>query len=253
MADEQGSRPGPRGPTARDASCAPVHIGSRRSAIHAIAQPACSRVRRGRRPGYSRPAVRGPPRPPCSDRCRPPPERSRSTPARDPEPPTSWSRVRAQLRRTVDDASTTLWLAPLRPAALDGEPLVLAARRRRSARGSPTASAGDLRRAPRPTCWATASRSSSCRREAAAAGPRRAPMSRRPGRRPTDASAQPEAHLRPVRHRRRQPLRPRRRARRRRAARRRPTTRCSSTARPASARPTCCTRSATTCAVRRAA
>ena len=84
----------------------------------------------------------------------------------------------------------------------------------------------------------------------------RRPRSRRPDaggpraeRRATArTSPQPELHLRPVRDRRRQPPRPRRRARRRRAARPGLQPAASSTARPASARPTCSTRSATTCA-----
>ena len=58
--------------------------------------------------------------------------------------------------------------------------------------------------------------------------------------------AEPALHLRPVRHRRVQPLRARRRAVGRREPGAGPTTRCSSTGRRGWARPTCCTRSATT-------
>ena len=61
-------------------------------------------------------------------------------------------------------------------------------------------------------------------------------------------AAEPPLHVRPVRHRRVEPLRARGRAVASPRARPVRTTRCSSTARPGSARPTCCTRSATTCA-----
>ncbi len=60
--------------------------------------------------------------------------------------------------------------------------------------------------------------------------------------------AESSLHVRPVRHRRLEPLRPRGGAERRRESRPVRTTRCSSTGRPGSAKPTCCTRSATTCA-----
>ena len=66
----------------------------------------------------------------------------------------------------------------------------------------------------------------------------------RPGRR--WQPAEPEVHLRDLRHRLVQPVRPRRRARGRRDARAWRTTRCSSTATPGWARPTCCTPSGTT-------
>ena len=61
-------------------------------------------------------------------------------------------------------------------------------------------------------------------------------------------SAESPLHVRPVRHRRVEPLRARGRAVASPRARPVRTTRCSSTGRPGSARPTCCTRSATTCA-----
>ena len=60
--------------------------------------------------------------------------------------------------------------------------------------------------------------------------------------------AEPPLHVRPLRHRGVEPLRPRRRARRSPRPRPAPTTRSSSTARPDWARPTSCTRSATTSA-----
>ena len=71
---------------------------------------------------------------------------------------------------------------------------------------------------------------------------RRAGRTRRRARRAAGArlaAARSRPHLRPLRHRPRQPARPRRRACRRRACRARPTTRCSCMARRGSERPTC--------------
>ena len=179
--------------------------------------------------------------------------RRATTPVVTQDPATVWPRIQDELRRAVPASSYEIWLAPLRPLALDGDDVVLrvptalhgwvaerfgrvlqtsvAAVLGPSAgvrlepgddpgRRSPTTAAAGWD-APRRT-RRQPGRPARPRRAVGALGARRGRGARRRG----DASAhaeharrraQPEVHLRPVRDRAGQPLRPRRRAGRRRA------------------------------------
>ena len=164
----------------------------------------------------------------------------------------------APLRPVASTATRSLVEAPDGPAAAGRRALRprAAVLRRGRARAQATVDVVAPGRVPRETparCVrgrrrrATASTGASrSSRPARAGAPRRRRDARTPpgrpheGGRPRPAAAprrrgtraEPEVHLRAVRHRRHQPLRPRRRARRRRARRARPTTRSSSTGRP---------------------
>ena len=72
--------------------------------------------------------IRRPPGPP-SPSIPPPrnPTRSRSTTPVQPALEHTWSRIQAELRRTVTDSTYHLWLAPLRARALEGETLLVGA------------------------------------------------------------------------------------------------------------------------------
>ena len=136
-----------------------------------------------------------------------------------------WHEIRAQLRRSLDEAQYTLWIEPLTFAGFDGPELVIGAPPGTEAwlgrRFKSLIDASAQRRVrsrhhrPHPHCHPRATRPSQPA-TLPDARPRRGPSRRRIHR---QSNAQPEVQLRPVRHRRRQPPRPRSRARRRRAAR----------------------------------
>ena len=165
------------------------------------------------------------------------------------QPDEIWDAIRAELRRETPDFQFHIWLEPLELAGIHGR---TALRPRARAhphvrrRALPPAAAPGGRGAAstpaRPSRWSarTGSRPPPSR---TGTEPPRAPAATPPGQ---TRPPQPEAHLRPVRDRRREPLRPRRRARRSPSCPGTPTTRSSSTGRPGSARRTCSTRSATT-------
>ena len=166
------------------------------------------------------------------------------------QPDEIWDAIRDELRRETPDFKFHIWLEPLELAAIRGHTVYV--------------------RAPEHIRTSVAERYLPLLRRAAAAGfdaqalvevvgedweRARGRQSSRPERRRGEPAAadgrhsrppEPEVHLRPVRDRRRQPLRARRRARRSPSCPATPTTRSSCTARPASARRTCFTRSATT-------
>ena len=190
-----------------------------------------------RAPGRSRPFSPAHPEP------RLPPRRCIAAPVSEPDPATIWHRFRTEARaRGHRDHLAHLARAAdaARARRHDARP--------RGARRRPLLGRDPLRppaaaRSPRPC---SARRARGDRRARGAAEPSSAPRARGPARRPPPQELNPRLHVRPVRDRRLQPARPRRRAGGRRDARAWPTTRCSSAARPGSARPTCCTRSPTT-------
>ena len=170
------------------------------------------------------------------------------------DPDHTWRRIESELRQRVPRRPTRSGSPRCASCESPATTLVRRGARASCAPGSPSASRRCCRRARPPSSGRTPSRSCSsatmaaprptATRPRAARAPRRRPRDRR--RRP-----QPEVHLRAVRHRRRQPLRPRRRARRRRAARPGLQPALHLRAARASARPISCTRSATTSAPRR--
>ena len=158
-----------------------------------------------------------------------------------------WEAIRDELRRRRPDFKFHIWLEPLELAAVRGhDPLRTRARAHPhlGRRALPAAAAPRRVRRLRRARAVEVVGDDGSRRPGRAPRPDRAPPDGEA--RPTRRPAEPEVHLRAVRDRRGQPLRPRGRAGRGRAARPRPTTRSSSTARPASARRTCSTPSATT-------
>ena len=96
-------------------------------------------------------ALRPPPGP-----ASPPPHdvlpRRATTPVVTQDPATVWPRIQDELRRAVPASSYEIWLAPLRPLALDGDDVVLRVRPPCTA-GLPSASAVCCRPPSRPS-WA---------------------------------------------------------------------------------------------------
>ena len=198
---------------------------TRRLRAHACAQPCtartgtaatvfpaiCERPRAPsdapRRPRYSRRS--GPLGGPFSIRRRRPASREEplAPAATPPTSPTSGSASRRAATRG-HRATFEIWLAPLRPVELDGDALVRRARPRELARlGRQRFGARCSRRAV--AVLGAGARRARRRRPAPAARRRKAAVApSRPPRAGADR-AEPEVHLRPVRHRRRQPLRPR--------------------------------------------
>ena len=113
-----------------------------------------------------------------------------------------------------------IWLAPLELADLRRRRSSSCGRRPSRAPGSPTASAGCSRRRARAGTRSARHRRRAGGRPTSPARPRAVatPARRRRGRAAADPTRSTPSTLRPVRHRRRQPLRPRGRPRRRRAA-----------------------------------
>ena len=132
----------------------------------------------------------------------------------DADLPHAWRRIRAEMRRAVSDSTWHLWLEPLEAHAARGRHAGGRGAGREPRLGRASASRALLQRVHRGGARAPARACSSSRAGAAAPTPpsRRAPRRRR-------RRLQPALHVRPVRDRRRQPARPRRRAGGRRDAR----------------------------------